>query len=86
MFFIVLLSQFITIASISTCIIYKQCLFSTLFNLVSAIVLLAFIPNLITSLSFANKYITFIESQILFSITGFIALVFLWVVLKDKSC
>lgn len=83
MLFLILSIQIVVVLAITTCILYKY-LFADLFTLVSAIVLLAFIPNLITSLSISNNYITDIESQILFGITGFIVLVSLWTVLKNK--
>lgn len=77
--------QCLIILSISIFILYKH-LFNNLFNLVSGVILLAFIPNFITSLSLENNYINFIESQILFGITGSIALISLWVILKNQQC
>jgi hypothetical protein len=83
MLFLILSIQIVVVLAITICILYKY-LFKDLFVLVSIIVLLAFIPNLATSLSISNNYITNIESQILFGITGFIVLIALWTVLKDK--
>jgi len=83
---LILLSQLITIAALLTIYSYRITLFNTVFNLVSTAVILAFIPNFITSLLLSREIINGIESQIGFGITGAIATIFLWYVLKDIPC
>lgn len=82
---LLLLLECLIALMIYTCILYKS-LFTNLFNLVTGVVLLAFIPNFITSLSLAAGHINFFESQVLFGVTGTIVLIALWVILKDEKC
>lgn len=83
---IILYSQLITIASLYILVKYKKELFSNLFWLVLSGVLIAFIPNFATSLIVSTGTINIATSEVLFSLTGAIVLVFLWKVLSDKQC
>lgn len=58
-------------------------LFNNMFWVVSVGVLIAMIPNFITSLYLSEGIITVYLSQWLFSITGGIVITFLWYLLKD---
>ena len=83
---IILYSQLITIASLYILVKYKKELFSNLFWLVLSGVLIAFIPNFATSLIVSTGSINIATSEVLFSFTGAIVLVFLWKVLNNKQC
>jgi hypothetical protein len=85
MFLVILFTQLIAIASIAFLILYKD-LFDNLFNLVTGIIIVALIPNFLTSLSLEATYISNSESQILFGGTGFIVLYSLYILLKNYRC
>jgi hypothetical protein len=85
MFLLIILTQMIVIGSIAIIILYKD-LFDNLFNLVTGIVIVALIPNFLTSLSLEATYITNSESQLLFGSTGFIVLFSLYKLLKNYKC
>ena len=78
---LILYSQCLTIVSLWAILKYKE-YFTNLFWLVSTGVLIAFIPNFITSLYINIQGISAIESEIYFSITGGIVLLFLWKILS----
>ena len=78
---LILYSQCLTIVSLWAILKYKE-YFTNLFWLVSTGVLIAFIPNFITSLYINIQGIGAMESEIYFSITGGIVLLFLWKILS----
>ena len=79
---LILLYQFLTIIICLALIYFKQ-IFSSLFWLVASLVVVAFIPNFLTSSQLASGNITILQSQVLFSITGTIVLSFLYYLMKD---
>lgn len=80
---LIIISQIIVIGSLITMYKYKSILFTNLFNLVSVAIVLAFIPNFITSLLISTNNINNVEAQVEFGVTGAIATIFLWYVLKN---
>lgn len=58
-------------------------LFKSLFWAVLIGVLVAFIPNALTSLALSNNVISYLEAQIFFNLTGAVVIMFLWYLLKD---
>lgn len=85
MFILLLLIELLIAATFYSLLLYKE-LFNNLFNLVSTIVLIAFLPNFLTSLLLLNNTITIGQSQIIFSITGAIVYITLWRLLKNYQC
>ena len=83
---IIILSQLIAISALITIYKYKTLIFNNVFNLVSTAIVLAFIPNFLTSLLLSTNSISAVQSQVEFGITGSIATLFLWYVLKDLPC
>ena len=82
---LIILTQIIIAATLTTIYYYRELLFSNLFYLVLSGVLFAFIPNFVTSGCLYSHYISNVNSQIAFGITGTIALTFLYVVLSKYA-
>ena len=80
----ILFIQIMTLLCHLNLIAFKH-LFNNMFWVVSVGVLIAMIPNFITSLYLSEGAITVYLSQWLFSITGALVLTFLWYLLKDVS-
>lgn len=78
----ILFIQIMTLLCHLNLIAFKH-LFNNMFWVVSVGVLIAMIPNFITSLYLSEGIITVYLSQWLFSITGGIVITFLWYLLKD---
>lgn len=82
MILIILISQIVMIGFYFFLLNYIN-LFKSLFWIVLTGVLIAFIPNALTSLALSNNVITYIQAQIFFNITGALVITFLWQLLKD---
>lgn len=82
MILIILISQIVMIGFYFFLLNYIN-LFKSLFWIVLIGVLIAFIPNALTSLALSNNVITYIQAQIFFNITGALVITFLWQLLKD---
>ena len=86
MILIIILSQLVTIGCLITIYTYRCNTFKTMFGLLTTGLSLALLPNFLTSLFLYTGYITDLQSQIEFGITGFIASVFIYYALKDVPC
>ena len=82
---LILFAQSITAIVLIVLTIYKH-YFSNMFWLVSTAVLIAFIPNFLTSLLIIQEELTRRQSEILFSVTGSIVLIFLYGILNKVKC
>lgn len=79
---LIILTQIVIAITLATIYFYRELLFTNLFYLVFTGVLFAFIPNFVTSILLCNNYISDVNSQISFGITGTIALTFLYIALR----
>ena len=80
--FLILYTELVITALLFCIYTYRVILFKNLFSLILVSVVLAFIPNFITSLLLSSSAISNTESQIAFGLTGSIVLIFLYQVLS----